>query len=75
MQFPQEYRIHVHEESATDAHMVLPLKTTLRVVPAPRLSNYRTKLLRTLVLDSATLETWRKAHQARRGSTSRRGIA
>ena len=24
MRFPKDYQLHVHEESATDAHMVLP---------------------------------------------------
>ena len=29
MRFPKEYRLHVHEESATDAHLVLPPKPGL----------------------------------------------
>ena len=29
LRFPDGYRIHVHEESATDAHMVLPPKPEL----------------------------------------------
>ena len=29
LRFPNGYRIHVHEESATDAHMVLPPKPEL----------------------------------------------
>jgi hypothetical protein len=29
MRFPDGYRLHVHEESATDAHMVLPPKPEL----------------------------------------------
>ena len=29
LRFPADYRLHVHEESATDAHMVLPPKPEL----------------------------------------------
>ena len=29
LRFPDDYRLHVHEESATDAHMVLPPKPEL----------------------------------------------
>ena len=29
LRFPHDYRIHVHEETATDAHMVLPPKPAL----------------------------------------------
>ena len=29
IRFPDSYRIHVHEESATDAHVVLPPKPAL----------------------------------------------
>ena len=29
MRFPDDYRFHVHEESATDAHLVLPPKPEL----------------------------------------------
>ena len=29
LRFPHDYRIHVHEETATDAHVVLPPKPTL----------------------------------------------
>ena len=29
LRFPNDYRIHVHEESATDAHMVLPPRPEL----------------------------------------------
>ena len=29
MRFPDGYRLHVHEESAADAHMVLPPKPEL----------------------------------------------
>ena len=29
LRFPDGYRIHVHEESATDAHMVLPPRPEL----------------------------------------------
>ena len=29
MRFPDGYRLHVHEESATDAHLVLPPKPEL----------------------------------------------
>jgi hypothetical protein len=29
LRFPDGYRLHVHEESATDAHMVLPPKPEL----------------------------------------------
>ena len=29
LRFPAGYRLHVHEESATDAHMVLPPKPEL----------------------------------------------
>ena len=29
LRFPEGYRIHVHEESATDGHMVLPPKPEL----------------------------------------------
>ena len=29
LRFPGDYRLHVHEESATDAHMVLPPKPEL----------------------------------------------
>lgn len=45
--------------------MVLPPKTALRDLTASRLGDYRTML----VVDSATLETWREAHQTRRGIT------
>ena len=29
LRFPADYRLHVHEESATDAHLVLPPKPEL----------------------------------------------
>ena len=29
LRFPNDYRIHVHEESATEAHMVLPPRPEL----------------------------------------------
>ena len=29
LRFPDEYRLHVHEESTTDAHLVLPPKPAL----------------------------------------------
>ena len=29
IRFPDDYRLHVHEESATDAHLVLPPKPEL----------------------------------------------
>jgi hypothetical protein len=29
LRFPDDYRLHVHEESATDAHLVLPPKPEL----------------------------------------------
>ena len=29
MRFPDGYRLHVHEESATDTHLVLPPKPEL----------------------------------------------
>jgi hypothetical protein len=29
LRFPPDYRLHVHEESATDAHLVLPPKPEL----------------------------------------------
>ena len=29
LRLPDDYRLHVHEESATDAHMVLPPKPEL----------------------------------------------
>ena len=29
IRFPDHYRLHVHEESATDAHLVLPPKPAL----------------------------------------------
>ena len=38
LRFPEGYRIHVHEESATDGHMVLPPKPELSVEQLERIT-------------------------------------
>lgn len=38
LRFPEGYRIHVHEESATDGHMVLPPQPELSVEQLDRIT-------------------------------------
>ena len=38
LRLPDDYRLHVHEESATDAHMVLPPKPELSLEQLDRIA-------------------------------------
>ena len=41
IRFPDDYRIHVHEETATDAHVVLPPKPELSREQLDRIAGAR----------------------------------
>ena len=44
LRFPADYRLHVHEESATDAHMVLPPKPELNQQQLERIAGGMTTI-------------------------------